>query len=74
MKNFTDRETEILKEVVNGESNKDIAKKLYLSQSTVKVYVSSIMRKFNVQNRVGVAVEGFKYIYDIDEAELKAVL
>ncbi|NJN86341.1 MAG: response regulator transcription factor [Leptolyngbyaceae cyanobacterium SL_7_1] len=50
------RELEVLKLVVEGKSNPEIAATLYLSVSTVKVHVRSIMGKLAVDDRVQAAV------------------
>lgn len=46
------RETQILTEVQNGATNKMVAVKLNISEKTVKHYMSSIMQKYGVANRV----------------------
>ena len=46
------RETQILREVAAGLSNRMVAEKLSLSEKTVKYYMSSIMQKYGVSNRV----------------------
>jgi DNA-binding NarL/FixJ family response regulator len=46
------REMQILTEVENGATNKMVAAKLRLSEKTVKHYMSSIMQKYGVSNRV----------------------
>jgi two-component system, NarL family, response regulator LiaR len=53
---LSDRELEVLKLLVEGKSNPEIATTLYLSQSTVKTYVRSIMNKLAVDDRVQAAV------------------
>jgi len=50
------RETEILRLVVQGRDNTEIAQELYLSPSTVKNHVSSILEKLGVDSRVQAAV------------------
>jgi len=50
------RETEILRLVAQGRDNTEIAKELYLSPSTVKNHVSSILEKLGVDSRVQAAV------------------
>ncbi|WP_040213405.1 response regulator [Clostridium polynesiense] len=50
-KSLTDREKEILLEVGRGYSNSYIAHKLFLSESTVKKHVSSILNKMNFNQR-----------------------
>lgn len=46
------RETQILREVAAGLSNRMVAEKLSISEKTVKHYMSSIMQKYGVSNRV----------------------
>ena len=46
------REGQILREVGAGLSNRMVAEKLHISEKTVKHYMSSIMQKYGVNNRV----------------------
>ena len=48
---LTVRELEILKLMVTGESNPDIAEKLFVSRSTVKFHVSNILMKLGATTR-----------------------
>ncbi|WP_254660839.1 response regulator transcription factor [Bacillus sp. FJAT-27225] len=48
---LTERETQILHLLANGATNKEIARKLYLTEGTVKNYISSIYSKLNVHSR-----------------------
>jgi two-component system, NarL family, response regulator LiaR len=50
------RELEVLKLIVEGYTNREIASMLYLSFSTVKHYIRSIMNKLSVDDRVQAAV------------------
>lgn len=50
------RELEVLKLVVEGASNRDIAATLFISESTVKNHLRSILDTLHVQNRVQAAV------------------
>jgi two-component system, NarL family, response regulator LiaR len=50
------RELEILELIVEGHSNPEIAKRLYLSISTIKTHVHNIMNKLAVSDRVQAAV------------------
>lgn len=49
--NISVREQEVLQELANGLSNKEIADKLFVSESTVKTHVSNIYTKLKVQRR-----------------------
>lgn len=46
------REEQILREVALGQTNKEIAKKLELSEKTIKHYMSGILQKLSARNRV----------------------
>lgn len=50
------REKEILGGLVRGESNKEIARSINLSESTVKIHVQNIFKKLNITSRVQAAV------------------
>ena len=49
---LTNRELRILLEISNGLKNKDIAEKLYLSEKTIKNYVTAIFKNIGVEDRV----------------------
>ena len=59
-KPITEREFEVLKLIVLGESNTEIAQKLFISVHTVKKHVSSILQKLLVEDRVQVAVKAVR--------------
>lgn len=50
------REREIIVMVAHGSSNKEIARVLNLSESTIKIHVQGILRKLNIAKRVQAAV------------------
>ncbi|CAI09715.1 response regulator [Aromatoleum aromaticum] len=50
------REREILAFLARGQSNKEIARKLELAESTVKIHVQNVLRKLNLTSRVQAAV------------------
>lgn len=56
MPELPDREREILRLVATGASNAAIGRSLYLSEATVKQYVSRLMRKFERDNRTQLAL------------------
>ena len=53
---FSPRERDILASLAQGESNKEIARKLDLAESTVKIHVQNIFKKLNLTSRVQAAV------------------
>jgi len=53
---FTERELEVLELLVQGHSNPEIARRLYLAAGTVRNYVSSILQKLGVPDRTQAAV------------------
>ena len=48
---LTERERDVLRLLARGLNNTDIAERLYLSEGTVRNYVSSIFAKLGVKNR-----------------------
>ena len=48
---ISNREYEVLEQIAQGLSNKEIADKLYVSESTVKTHVSNLFVKLDVQRR-----------------------
>jgi len=48
---LTERETEVLRLVAQGQSNKQIARSLHIAEKTVKTHVSNILSKLGVQSR-----------------------
>ncbi len=55
-RSLTRKEQEILASVARGLSNSEIAQQLFLSESTVKTHVGSILRKLDLRDRVQVVV------------------
>jgi DNA-binding NarL/FixJ family response regulator len=53
---LTQRETQVLRHVALGLSNKEIAKSLEISVETVKEHVQNLMRKIDVRDRTQAAV------------------
>ena len=53
---LTPRELDVLKLIAEGLSNKDIAKALFISTTTVRSHVSSMIRKLDLQNRTQLAM------------------
>lgn len=57
---LTDREREVLKCVIMGKSNTEIAQELMISSHTAKAHVCSILRKLSVDDRVQAAVKAVR--------------
>jgi DNA-binding NarL/FixJ family response regulator len=53
---LTEREEEVLVTVARGRTNNEIAAELYISLSTVKTHLASIMTKIGARNRVEIAM------------------
>jgi DNA-binding NarL/FixJ family response regulator len=53
---LSDREKCILRRLIEGESNKTIAREINIAEATVKVHVKAILRKIRVRNRTQAAV------------------
>lgn len=53
---LTDRERQILEGLAAGSSNKEIGQKLFLAEKTVKHYITNILQKLQVRNRVEAAL------------------
>ena len=53
---FSPRELEIIKAVADGLSNKEIAEKLFISEGTVKNYITTILSKEGLSHRTALAV------------------
>lgn len=54
-RDLTEREMEVLAEVARGKTNADIGHVLNLSEKTVRNYVSTILEKLNLSNRIELA-------------------
>jgi DNA-binding NarL/FixJ family response regulator len=57
---LTDREEEILLAVARGRTNSEIAAELYITLSTVKSHVASLLTKLGARNRVEIAIWAFQ--------------
>ena len=53
---LTEREEEVLVTVARGRTNAEIAEELYISMSTVKTHLASLMTKLGARNRVEIAI------------------
>lgn len=57
---ISERELEIIRLIADGLSNKEIASRLYLSEGTVRNYLSTILDKLSLRDRTQVAVFYYK--------------
>ena len=54
---FTERELEILRELTSGDTNEEIAERLFISKNTVKDYVTKMLIKTGFRSRTELAVK-----------------
>jgi two-component system nitrate/nitrite response regulator NarL len=66
---LSDRETGILRCVMQGESNKVIARRFDITEATVKAHIKAILRKICVRNRTQAAVWGHNHLLDLANTE-----
>ena len=57
---FTKRETEIIRLICQGYSNKEISEKLFISQRTVDAHKNNMVQKANTGNMLGLIVFAIK--------------
>ena len=57
---LTEREIDVLREAANGNRNRDIAEKLFISEETVKVHIKHIMEKLSASDRTEAVAIGVR--------------
>lgn len=57
---FSNSEKEIIKLIAEGYNNKEISEKLFLSEGTVRNYISNILEKLNIRDRTQLVVWYYK--------------
>jgi len=57
---LTDREIEVLRQVAEGNRNRDIAEKLFISEETVKVHIKHLMDKLGANDRTQAVAIGVR--------------
>ena len=67
VRDLTRRELVILRTLTEGASNKVIALKLVITESTVKVHMKAILRKLRLQNRTQAAIWARTYLSELLE-------
>jgi NarL family two-component system response regulator LiaR len=66
---LTPRETDVLKAIAQGRSNREIARVLALSEETVKSHVSSILAKLDLADRTQAAIFALqRHLVPLDQA------
>ncbi len=63
--NLSDREFDILLLVADGLNNKEIAEKLYLSEGTVRNYISNMLEKLSLRDRTQLAIYYYKLKFGV---------
>ncbi len=58
---MTAREKEILMLMAEGKTNQEISNELYIALKTVKVHVSNVLGKLDVQDRTQAVIYAFKH-------------
>ncbi|WP_376747366.1 response regulator [Brevibacillus reuszeri] len=53
---FTERELDVMEHIAKGLSNKEIAKKLFISEGTVANYITAIFNKTGLEHRTQIAI------------------
>ncbi|MFC5402509.1 response regulator [Cohnella soli] len=53
---FTERELDVMTQIANGLSNKEISKKLFISEGTIANYITSILNKTGLEHRTQIAI------------------
>ena len=66
-KNLSPRELDILLLVAEGLNNKEIAKSLFLSEGTIRNYISTMLEKLSLRDRTQLAIYYYKNKYGVDE-------
>lgn len=57
---LTPKQKEVLSLLIDGLSNQEIADKMFITESTVKLHVRDILRKYNLRDRLQLIVKYYK--------------
>ncbi|BAZ07239.1 response regulator transcription factor [Calothrix sp. NIES-3974] len=66
---LTPREKEVLKLIANGASNREIAQELYISEGTVKNYVTNILNRLSLRDRTQAAIFANSYLSYLQDGD-----
>jgi two-component system nitrate/nitrite response regulator NarL len=66
---FSEREGQILRCLIDGHSNKAIARDLNITEATVKVHIKGLLRKLHAANRTQAAIWALNHSYGIDREQ-----
>ena len=64
---LTDREMDILRLVADGKNNKEIASILYLSEGTIRNYISTMLEKLTLRDRTQLAIYYYKSKFGVED-------
>ena len=56
MVNLTPRESDIVRELLQGASNKEIGYRLNITEGTTKIYLFNLANKLHIRSRLGIAL------------------
>ena len=61
LQGLTDREREVLEQIAQGSTNREIAEKMVISEKTVKTHVSNLLDKLGLEDRTRAAIWALKH-------------
>jgi DNA-binding NarL/FixJ family response regulator len=64
---LNEQEIQVLNWIAKGNTNKEIAKKMYASARTIEYHISSVYSKLNVDSRIRAVMKGMNYGYIVEE-------
>jgi len=68
---LTERETEVLRQLAHGHTNREIAELLTVSEETIKTHIGNILAKLHLAHRTQAALYALKHgLVTLDELEL----
>ena len=71
---LTGRQRDVLQLIMQGLSNKEIARTLNIAHGTVKIHVAALFGKFGVHRRSAVAVIGAQFFREVEPVALPAFM